>query len=168
MKVSKNKYNQLLAVIGLTIETARSNAIKAVNAQLVKANWEIGRHIIEFEQEGNERAEYGSDLLARLSKDLQQKFGKGFGRRNVLDMRRFESFKHTDIGQMNLYLNYFKTEENIITDSDPIGIILTKDKDEVLVEYAMGGLSNKIFVSKYQLYLPDKKTLQKQVNKLII
>jgi predicted nuclease of restriction endonuclease-like (RecB) superfamily len=88
-KISQRKYNQLLANIGLTITAARSNAIKTINAQLVKANWEIGRHIVEFEQQGNERAEYGSELLARLSKDLQQNYGKGFGRRNVLDMRRF-------------------------------------------------------------------------------
>ena len=65
---------------------------------------------------------------------------------------------------MNLYLNYFKTEENVEGDKEPIGIILTKDKDEVMVEYAMGGLSNKIFVSKYQLHLPDKKTLLKQLH----
>ncbi len=64
---------------------------------------------------------------------------------------------------MNLYLNYFKTEENVEGDNEPIGIILSTDKDEVLVEYATGGISNKIFVSKYQLYLPDKKLLQKQV-----
>ncbi len=70
-KLSKNKYNQLLANIGLTIEVARNNAIQAVNVQLVKANWEIGRHIVEFEQQGDEHAEYGSELLARLSKDLQ-------------------------------------------------------------------------------------------------
>ena len=88
-KISQRKYKQLLANIGLAITTARSNAIQAVNIQLVKANWEIGRHIVEFEQQGNERAEYGSELLARLSKDLQQSYGKGFGRRNVLDMRRF-------------------------------------------------------------------------------
>lgn len=330
-KISQRKYNQLLANIGLTITAARSNAIKTINAQLVKANWEIGRHIVEFEQQGNERAEYGSELLARLSKDLQQNYGKGFGRRNVLDMRRFyvayqkwqtvsaklswshyvalvgitddtsrkfyekqcvsenwsvrelerqintslferlslskdkkgilqlakkghvitsisdtiknpyildllkipqsykvteklleqkiidnlqffllelgkgftfvsrqykislrnkhfyvdlvfyhrilrcfvlidlkiENFKHTDVGQMNLYLNYFKTEENVQGDNEPIGIILTKDKDEVLVEFAMGGISNKIFISKYQLYLPDKKTLQRKVKSLI-
>ena len=67
MKLSKNKYVQLLDSIGLTIEQARKNAIKAVNTELVKANWEIGRHIVEFEQQGNERAEYGSALLARLS-----------------------------------------------------------------------------------------------------
>ena len=59
MKLSKNKYNNLLDNIGQTIETARQNAVKAVNTELVKANWEIGRHIVEFEQHGQERAEYG-------------------------------------------------------------------------------------------------------------
>ena len=86
---TKPNYNKLLAAIGLAIETARQNAIKAVNTELVKANWEIGRHIVEFEQQGNERAEYGSALLARLSNDLRLQFGKGFGRYNILDMRRF-------------------------------------------------------------------------------
>ena len=89
MKLSKNKYTQLLDSIGLTIEQARQNAIKAVNTELVKANWEIGRHIVEFEQHGQQRAEYGSELLTRLSKDLGQRYGKGFGRHNILDMRRF-------------------------------------------------------------------------------
>lgn len=327
MKLSKNKYNDLLSNIGQTIETARQNAVKAVNTELVKANWEIGRHIVLFEQHGHERAEYGSNLLTKLAKDLKLLYGKGFGRRNVLDMRRFyiaypkwqtvsaklswshfivllgisdetarkfyekqstnenwskrelerqidsslferlalsrdkkgvlhlskkghivstqteiikdpyvldflripqsnkvtekhleqkiidnlqlfllelgkgftfvgrqykislrnkhfyidlvfyhrilkcfvlidlktKPVRHNDIGQMNLYLNYFKTEECVENDNEPIGIILSADKDEVLVEYATGGISNKIFVSKYQLYLPDKKLLQKQV-----
>jgi predicted nuclease of restriction endonuclease-like (RecB) superfamily len=331
MKPAKNKYNELLNNIGQTIETARLNAVRAVNTELVKANWEIGRHIVEFEQHGHERAEYGSDLLTKLSKDLKLRYGKGFGRRNVLDMRRFyvtypiwqtvsaklswshfilllgvsdekvrkfyekqainenlskrelerqidsslferlalsrdkkgvlqlsekghiasqpteaikdpyvldflkiqqgkrisekhleqkiidnlqlfllelgkgftfvgrqfkislrnkhfyidlvfyhrilkcfilidlktKPVRHTDIGQMNLYLNYFKTEESVDGDNEPIGIILSADKDEVLVEYATGGISNKIFVSKYQLYLPDKKLLQKQVKAIM-
>lgn len=331
MKPSKNKYKNLLKNIGLAIDVARKNAFKAVNTALVKVNWEIGRHIVEFEQDGQERAEYGSDLLARLSKDLSVLHGKGFGRRNVLDMRRFylaypkwqtvsailswshfvvllgisdnkarrfyekqaiienwskrelerqidaslferlvlsrdkkgvlqlskkghitkhatevikdpyvldflkisqslritekqleqkiidnlqlfllelgkgfafigrqykisfrnkhfyidlvfyhrilkcfvlidlktKAVKHTDIGQMNLYLNYFKTEESVEEDNEPIGIILSADKDEVLIEYATGGISNKIFVSQYKLYLPDKKQLEKQVKSIL-
>lgn len=333
MKIEKHrpKYEKLLASIGFTIEAARYNAVKAINTELVKANWEIGRHIIEFEQHGNERAEYGSDLLARLSKDLKLRYGKGFGRRNILDMRRFylsysiwqavpaklswthiitliavtdetarkfytkqavhenwsyrelerqidsslferlalskdkkgvlqlsekgniishpyEAIKdpyvldflkipqtrrmtekgleqkiidnlqlfllelgkgfafvarqfrislrnkhysvdlvfyhrilkcfilidlktkkvnHGDIGQMNLYLNYFKQEENVEGDNEPVGIILSAEKDEVMVEYAMGGISNKIFVSKYQLYLPDKKLLQQKIKAIL-
>ncbi len=331
MKVSKPKYKKLLADIGLTIERARQNAVRAINTELVKANWEIGRRIVEFEQQGEERAEYGSELLTRLSKDLRQQYGRGFGRRNILDMRRFylafqkwqtvsaklswshyialvgvsddtarrfyekhtlnenlsvrelerqidsslferlalskdkkgvlqlsekghivsrptEAVKdpyvldflkipqsnrmtekgleqkiidnlkmfllelgkgfafvarqyrislrnkhysidlvfyhrilkcfvlidlkirtvaHSDIGQMNLYLNYFKTEENVDGDNEPIGIILSAEKDEVLVEFATGGISNKIFVSKYQLYLPDKKQLQKKIKTIM-
>ncbi|SHF80743.1 YhcG family protein [Chryseobacterium sp. OV279] len=325
------KYTELLDTIGSTIETARQNAVKAVNTELVKANWEIGRHIVEYEQHGQERAEYGSGLLSILSKDLKQRYGKGFGRRNILDMRRFylayqkwqavpaqlswthivtllgvsddtarqfyekqtilenwgyrelerqinsslferlalskdkkgvlqlaekghlitdsseaikdpyvldflkipqshrvtekaleqkiidnlqmfllelgkgfafvgrqykislrnrhfyidlvfyhrilkcfvlidlkiKQVEHYDIGQMNLYLNYFKSEENVEDDNEPIGIILSAEKDEVLVEYATGGISNKIFVSKYQLYLPDKKELQNKVQAIL-
>jgi predicted nuclease of restriction endonuclease-like (RecB) superfamily len=331
VKLQKPKYEKLLADIGVAIELARQSAIRAVNTELVKVNWEIGRHIVEFEQQGQERAEYGSDLLARLSKDLGLRYGKGFGRRNVLDMRRFylayqkwqavpaklswthivalislsdknarmfyekqaihekwsyrelerqidsslferlalskdkkgvlqlskkghiishpteavknpyvldflkipQSYRlsekgleqkiidnlqlfllelgkgfafvarqyrislrnkhyaidlvfyhrilkcfvlidlkirkvqHGDIGQMNLYLNYFKKEENVSGDNEPIGIILSAEKDEILVEFAMGGISNKIFVSKYQLYLPNKKQLQNKVKAII-
>ena len=89
MNPTATKYNRLLNNIGLAIEQARQNAFKAVNTELIKANWEIGRHIVEYEQHGQERAEYGSKLLTRLSKDLRQRYGKGFGRRNILDMRRF-------------------------------------------------------------------------------
>jgi exonuclease I len=71
--VLKPKYAKLLNNIGATIETARQNAVRAINIELVKANFEIGRHIVEFEQQGNDRAEYGSDLLASLSKDLTLK-----------------------------------------------------------------------------------------------
>lgn len=84
----------------------------------------------------------------------------------LIDLKT-KSVRHNDIGQMNLYLNYFKTEESVEGDKEPIGIILSADKDEVLVEYATGGISNKIFVSKYQLYLPDKKLLQKQVKSIL-
>lgn len=331
MKSVSKKYDLLLDSIGTTIEQARQNAIRAINTELVRANWEIGRHIVEYEQQGQERAEYGSALLARLSKDLRLRYGKGFGRRNVLDMRRFyliypiwqavpaklswthiiallgisndsarkfyekqavhekwsyrelerqinsslferlalskdkkgvlqlaekghvvsqineavkdpyvldflkipqsvrmtekdleqkiidnlqlfllelgkgfafvarqyrislrnkhysidlvfyhrilkcfvlidlkiKNVEHGDIGQMNMYLNYFKTEENVEGDNEPIGIILSAEKDEVLVEFATGGITNKIFVSKYQLYLPDKKQLQRKVKSII-
>ena len=331
LPTTKPSYKKLLNIIGHTLQRAREDVITIINQKLVKANWEIGRHIVEFEQLGNERAEYGSDLLSKLSRDLTTQHGKGFGRRNVLDMRRFylgyqkwqtvsaklswshyiallsvsesvgrgfyekqsvienwsvrelerqidsalferlalsrdkkgvlalskkghratqpheaikdpylfdflkvarshrvtekqleqriidnlqmfllelgkgftfvarqyrvsirnkhfhidlvfyhrilkyfvlidlkiRSVKHTDIGQMNLYLNYFKAEENVKGDNEPIGIILSAQKDEVLVEFAVGGISNKIFVSKYQLYLPNKKQLKAQVQEIL-
>ena len=84
----------------------------------------------------------------------------------LIDLKT-KAVRHTDIGQMNLYLNFFKNEENAEGDHDPMGIILSADKDEVLVEYATGGISNKIFVSKYQLYLPNKKQIEKQVKSIL-
>ena len=89
MKPGVNKYNQLLDNIGFTLQKARENAIKAINTELVKANWEIGRYIVEFEQQGKERAGYGSELLVSLSKDLKIEFGKGFSRSNLQLMRLF-------------------------------------------------------------------------------
>ncbi len=74
---------------------------------------------------------------------------------------------HQDIGQMNMYLNYFSAEENIEGDNPPIGIVLGADKDDILVEYATAGLNNQLFVSKYQLHLPDKKLLQEQLYSII-
>ncbi|MBN8700644.1 MAG: DUF1016 family protein [Chitinophagales bacterium] len=331
MKLSATKYNQLLDNIGSTLQKARENAIKAINTELVKANWVIGRHIVEFEQQGKEKAEYGSSLLTSLAKDLKTKYGKGFSKSNIYLCRLFYSkypkfqtvsgklswshyaelltisddlarsfyekqsikenwsfrelkrqidsalfqrlalskdkkgvlalaekghevivakdaikdpyifeflelpkdrifkerglekklidnlqkfllelgkgfsfvarqfkitvdnehnfidlvfyhrilkcfilidlktrkVKHQDIGQMNLYLNYFKEEENTEGDNEPIGIIIAADKHEYTVKYATGGLANKIFVSKYQLYLPDQKVLENKVKEII-
>lgn len=85
----------------------------------------------------------------------------------VLVDLKTKKVKHTDIGQMNFYLNYFKEEENAAGDNDPIGIIIAADKHEFLVKYATGGLSNKIFVSKYQLHLPDSRILERKVKEIV-
>ncbi|MBP6024215.1 PDDEXK nuclease domain-containing protein [Ferruginibacter sp.] len=85
----------------------------------------------------------------------------------VLIDLKIKAVEHNDIGQMNLYLNYFETEQNTEGDNQPIGIILSKYKDDVTVEYAIRGITNKILVSKYQLYLPDKKLLKKKVKELL-
>ncbi len=331
MKVSKAKYSELLDNIGSTLQRARENAAKAVNSELVKANWEIGQYIVEYEQHGKEKADYGSALLTNLAKDLKIKYGKGFSKSSIYLCRQFyikypkfqtvsgklswshyaelltvsddlaRSFyekqtvkenwgfremkrqidsalfqrlalstdkkgvlalaekgheiaspkdliknpyvwefldlpkdklirerglekklienlqefllelgkgfsfvgkqykitvdnehnyidlvfyhrilkcfvlidlktrkvKHSDIGQMNFYLNYFKEEENTEGDNEPIGIIIAADKHEYTVKYATGGLENRIFVSKYQLYLPDQKVLEEKVKEIL-
>lgn len=68
---------------------------------------------------------------------------------------------------MNMYLNYFKTEENTKDDNGPIGIILSAEKEHISAQYALGGISNKLFVSKYQLYLPKKDELEEEVKRLL-
>ena len=80
----------------------------------------------------------------------------------LIDLKRTE-IRHSDIGQMNLYLNYFKTEICRPDDNPPIGIVLGAKKDEILMEYALDGISNQIFAARYQLYLPKREELQEQL-----
>ncbi|KAF2327009.1 PDDEXK nuclease domain-containing protein [Flavobacterium nitrogenifigens] len=331
MSLEKQPYSELIDKIGTLLQNGRQQAVQSVNTILVQTYWYVGQHIVEFEQKGNEKAEYGSQLFERLSKDLVQAHGKGFSRSNLLYMRKlylsfpisetlshlltwshyFEILKadseleisfytkqcqherwsvrelkrqmksslferlalskdkegvlrlakeghivenaedlikdpfvldflnipepyqylendleekiisnlqqfimemgkgfafigrqyrmsiggkhfyldllfyhrilkcfvlvdlkrgeidHQDIGQMNLYLNYFKKEEATEGDNEPIGIVLGAHKNHILVEYATDSITNKVLLSKYQLYLPDKKTLQNQLDKLL-
>ena len=70
-------------------------------------------------------------------------------------------------GQLNMYLNYYAAEINAPDDNPPIGIILCTDKNSVTAEYALGGLSNNIFASRYSLYMPDKEQLIRQVESVL-
>jgi predicted nuclease of restriction endonuclease-like (RecB) superfamily len=331
MIIQDNKYQNLITGIGDLLHSGRQKAAQSVNTILVQTYWQIGSYIVEYEQNGNEKAEYGSNLLDKLSKDLSLSYGKGFGRSNLFQVRQFfikfqkiqtlsgqltwshyteilksnsdlelgfyskqceiekwsvrelkrqmrsslferialskdkegvlklareghfiekpedlikdpvvleflnipEQYQylesdleeniisnlqqflmemgkgfafigrqyrmsiggkhfyldllfyhrilkcfvlidlkrgeidHQDIGQMNLYLNYFKKEEASEGDSEPVGIILGAHKNEILVEYATDSITNKILLSKYELYLPKKEQLQEQLSKLI-
>jgi predicted nuclease of restriction endonuclease-like (RecB) superfamily len=326
-----SNYSKLIEKIGRSLETGRANIAHTINIELLKTKWEIGFHIIEFEQNGQDKAEYGSAILDQLSHDLKTKYGKGFSRRNVLDMRRFyiyfpiwqtvsaklswshyveligikdtlerkfyenqcikenwstrelqrqknsslfqrlainknlseikslsekgqiieksmdiikdpyvlefleipeyhtysekdleqkiidniqqfllelgkgfafvgrqyrislnnthyyidlvfyhrilrcfvlidlktKKINHADIGQMSMYLGYFKKEEMLEGENPPIGIILSKEKDEILVEYATAELTKNLFVSEYQLYFPDKNELENRLNRFL-
>ena len=71
------------------------------------------------------------------------------------------------VGQLNMYLNYYAAEVNEPDDNPPIGIILCTDKTNVEAEYALGGLSNNIFASRYMLYIPDKDQLIRQVEAVL-
>lgn len=324
-------YQRLLDDISVLWKQSKENAIAAVNAELLESNWQTGRYIVEFEQKGKERAEYGKELLSTLAKDLTIRNGKGFNRSNLVYMRKLylafpksgtlshkltwshyceilkcgdplerqfymtqcisegwkvrelkrqmksclfqrlalstdkegvlalaneghqvmsaqdiihdpfvleftglpqkkrckegeletalkanmEQFllelgrgfafigrqyvmkigsrqfkvdlvfyhcilkcyvlidlkraeiKHGDIGQMNLYLNYFKAEICQPDDNPPIGIVLGARKDELLMEYAMQGITNQLFTARYQLYLPKREELQAELDKLL-
>ena len=326
-----HEYQQLLNDITTLWSQAKERAIGVVNTELLEANWQTGKYIVEYEQGGKTRAEYGKQLLINLAKDLTLRNGKGFNRTNLTYMRKLylafpkcgtlshqlswshyyeilkcndpmemqfylkqcvkegwkvrelkrqmksalfqrlvlstdkegvlalaneghqvltpqdiirdpfvleftglppkrrykesdleaalktnmEQFllelgrgfafigrkytmpigsrqfkvdlvfyhcilkcyvlidlkrseiKHNDIGQMNLYLNYFKTEVCQPDDNPPIGIVLGAKKDELLMEYALQGITNQLFAARYQLYLPKREELQAQLDKLL-
>lgn len=322
-------YDRLISQISETYLEGKRNAVIAVNRQITETYWKVGEHIVEFEQGGKERAEYGSNVLERLSKDLALLQGKGFSLSNLKRMRQLyleypigaevphqlswthfvellkiedplersfyekqaiiESWSTTelirqkktslffrlassknkneimqlaqnghivskpediikepfvleflqipepyhlseseleeriisslqtfllelgkgfafigrqyritlnnrnyyvdlvfyhrilkcfvlidlkkndagyeDIGQMNMYLGYFQNEENTESDNPPIGIVLAREKDELLVKYAMNNVSSQLFVSKYQLYLPNRDEFKALIEK---
>ena len=84
MGISNNYINEIKKIL----KNARQKAYTAVNSAMVEAYWEIGRRIVEEEQRGKERAEYGKEIVKNLSKELTEEFGKGFSRRTLWEMRK--------------------------------------------------------------------------------
>ena len=89
VEVQENKYQYLIQQIGDLLQAGRQKAAQSVNTILVHTYWEIGRYIVEFEQKGENKADYGSQLLDKLSKDLTHRHGKGFSRSNIFQIRLF-------------------------------------------------------------------------------
>ncbi len=139
----------------------------------VRTNFEIGRHIVEFEQQGEGRAEYGTQMLKRLAERLTAEFGSGFSATNLKLMRQFYALHaqrigqtvsglfatHQDLGQMQMYVNYFDRHVKTDAEAATVGIVLCKKKHEALVEITLPKDAN-IHAREYQLYLPSKEELQ--------
>jgi len=85
MGISNNYINEIKKIL----KNARQKAYIAVNSAMVEAYWEIGRRIVEEEQNGKERAEYGKEILQNLSKELTEEFGKGYSYRTLREIRQF-------------------------------------------------------------------------------
>jgi predicted nuclease of restriction endonuclease-like (RecB) superfamily len=92
VSLSSSDYSRLVSDISSLLEQARRTSVRTVNSILTATYWQIGRRIIEFEQKGQARAPYGEQLLARLSRDLTKKHGRGFSRANLQQMRLFYLF----------------------------------------------------------------------------
>jgi len=92
-----SEYTGLISTIGDILGKARNFAYQQINTILVKTYREIGKHIVEYEQGGKEKAEYGTKLFDKLSRDLKDQYGKGFSRTNLIYIRL-------------LYLKYTKSQ----------------------------------------------------------
>jgi predicted nuclease of restriction endonuclease-like (RecB) superfamily len=89
MTTIPENYNNIHAGIFELLKTARSAAARNINSIMTATYWEIGRRIVMLEQGGENRAEYGEQLIEQLSGDLTRQFGRGFGRANLWQMRAF-------------------------------------------------------------------------------
>ena len=169
------------------LQLARQGKVIVKPADLVREPY-----VLDFLQLPEPHHYSESDLEERIISHLQQfllELGKGFafiGRKYrimlgnrphyvdlvfyhrilkcfvLIDLKR-EDVGYEDIGQMNMYLGYFENEENTPGDNPPVGIVLAREKDEMVVKYAMHNISSQLWIAKYQLYLPDKEELKKVV-----
>jgi len=99
----------LVGQLRALIQDARQRALRAVDAVQVRTCWEVGRHIVEFEQGGADRAEYGTKLLPRLAERLTGEFGKGFDASNLRYMRQFyQAFPNCDALRRELSWTHYR------------------------------------------------------------
>ena len=86
---------------------------------------------------------------------------------HVLEELKVEAFTHENLGQLNTYVSWYL--KNMMADGDnpPVGILLCTRKDHALVEYALAGMDNQLFVSKDQLELPKKEDIQRFIEEQI-
>ena len=88
IEMRETEYESLLQNVGNALSRGRQRVASYIGTKTVRTYWEIGKYIVEYEQNGHEKAEYGSDLLNRLSKDMRERYGKGFGRSSIYNMRK--------------------------------------------------------------------------------
>ena len=209
-ELNNENYQKLINRISQRYIKGQAQAIRSVNESIIDTNWDIGKYIIEYEQEGRQRAKYGTALLENLSKDLTLRHGRGFSRSNLNYMRLFylffpicETLSHKlswshycELVKIDNELErsfYYKqnTLENWsireLKRQKESGLFLrlvsSKNKEKVLALARRGQIIENpedivkdvyvfeflkipepYFVSKYQLYLPNKEELRKMLN----
>ena len=106
---SEVSVSDLLVQLRELIGQARQQALRAVDMVQVRTSWQLGRHIVEFEQDGRTRAAYGAGLLAQLATQLTAEFGKGFDASNLYKMTRFyRQFPNLDAVSLNLSWTHYR------------------------------------------------------------
>ena len=170
VKINDKNFVDLYKNISSILRNARENVYKAVNFAMVQSYWAIGQLIVEDEQKGETRAEYGKAVLGKLSLKLTEEFGKGFDERELRKMRQFyQEFQIRDSLRPELTWSHYR--------------MLLRVKDEKARNWYMNEVADQtwstrpvlaevkqIFASKYELALPKPEELEHQIkmNRLLI
>ena len=124
--------------------------------------------LLKWKQETNGSKALLIEGARRIGKStVAEEFGRNEYKSYVLIDLKMNKLKAENLGQMNMYLNYYEQVVNSEEDGKPIGIILCAEKDKVMLEYALGGLSNNIFASTYTYYIPNKEQLIGEVERVL-
>lgn len=167
-----NNFDHLVSSIGSLHDSMRRAAVGSVNKILTFRNWPIGRYIVEYEQKGRDRAEYGANLIPRLAQRLNGR--RGFSFRNLNLFREFyrvypqisqlvsAELPVLGIGSEILQLPTAQLQPNKnkeVMSISPKAEQLVRHY-ETRVKYATAGMDNRLFVSKYQTVLPSEEQIR--------
>lgn len=153
------------------VTQARQKAYTAINSAMVEAYWQMGKRIVEQEQQGKDRADYGAQLLKSLSKELKAEFGKGF---SVSSLYYYRQFYQT-------FPEIFATPWRILTWSHYKRLLQVTNADarmwylkeaagqmwsyEDIARYSVLHDNDRLFASKYMLYMPTEKELREEIER---
>jgi DUF1016 N-terminal domain/YhcG PDDEXK nuclease domain len=163
----------LVLAMSERIAAARRRSLAAVSREMVLLYWELGRHIVEFEQGGETRAQYGEALLPALGAALTQAHGPGFSVRNLANFRAFyRAFPDFADASAKLTWSHFVRvlrveSEGSPDDNPPVGILLCMDRNELYVKYATTGMENLVLAGRFALQLPDPEQLSEAVAEVL-
>ena len=154
MKIQKSADGNLYSKVVALLHQARNEVVRSVNRTMIYTYYEIGRMIVEDEQQGQNRAEYGKQVLKELSERLTAEFGKGFSQRNIEQMRQF-------------YFNYSIPQTLSAELETSLKESKTLSRDFHILDFQLSW-SHYLFLmridnSKYQTVLPSKKELKKLI-----
>jgi predicted nuclease of restriction endonuclease-like (RecB) superfamily len=149
-------YPAWLTDLKARIQQAQQRATLSVNRELISLYWQLGKDILT--RQSNQG--WGAKVIERLSRDLRAAFPemKGFSRANLLYMHAFAE-AWPDPAMVQQAVGQLPWGHNIV--------LLTRHKDELLVEYATYKMDSQLFVQKYQLYLPDREELRRQLERAL-
>lgn len=147
-------------------EAARRAAARSVNAVMTATYWAVGRRIVVGEQGGQERAAYGEALIKRLGSDLSPQFGRGFGQRNLAQMRAFYlAWPADQILQMSSAKSSAPQIVQMPSAKSPAPQILQTASGQSIDLSVLEGLPNKVLAAEYRTVLPDEMLLAEELDK---
>lgn len=161
-KKGVRKQNRIYDRIRSIIVSARNKALYAVNTEMVQAYWLIGKEIVEEEQKGERRAEYGKALIENLSLKLTDEFGEGFTTANMWNIRQFYLI-YPKLYAVRRELTW--THYRLLMRVEDKQARSFYDKNEAVVQYTLPKGEKRIFTSKYKLYLPTRQELIAELKK---
>ena len=143
------------------IEQGRKEAYASVNHKMIETYWNIGRRIVEEEQNGEARAEYGAQIIAQLSEQLTHQYGKGFSKRNLAYFRQF----YLTISDIRILQSRLQNLTWTHITNPTIGIVLCSETSKDIARYSILKDNDHLFATKYKTYLPTEEQLRTEIER---